>query len=242
MELATAVRLVALRTSTAHQREAYLRHMLNYVRDLKAVFPNSYTYRTCHHMAIHVYDFLKLFGPPHSWWCFPFERCIGKIQHMLTNSHFGQLEGTVTRSLIQQGNLVHWFARNECPPAVRKVQKLFSHIFMPRNKGTLDNDTAVFAADDDGESNDTPEYTKLHPGSVPISLCKAYPDLPSRVYYLSRLHEKGVVLATSAVHRGNANIIFSVDFRPSLARLSPRRPICTVSRLPCSTDQQRPAA
>ncbi|KAE9396172.1 hypothetical protein BT96DRAFT_825122, partial [Gymnopus androsaceus JB14] len=41
------------------------------------------------HMANHIYNFLKLFGPVISWWCFPFEHLIGVLQKVNTNDHIG---------------------------------------------------------------------------------------------------------------------------------------------------------
>ncbi|KAE9382827.1 hypothetical protein BT96DRAFT_845020 [Gymnopus androsaceus JB14] len=37
----------------------------------------------------HIYDFLLLFGPVISWWCFPFERLIGALQKINTNDFVG---------------------------------------------------------------------------------------------------------------------------------------------------------
>lgn len=41
------------------------------------------------HAAFHIYDFILLFGPIISWWCFPFERLIGVLQKIKTNDQIG---------------------------------------------------------------------------------------------------------------------------------------------------------
>jgi hypothetical protein len=41
------------------------------------------------HASFHIYDFLLLFGPTTSWWCFPFERLIGALQKINTNDLIG---------------------------------------------------------------------------------------------------------------------------------------------------------
>ncbi|KAK0431495.1 hypothetical protein EV421DRAFT_1720503, partial [Armillaria borealis] len=41
------------------------------------------------HVLFHIYDFLLLFGPVISWWCFPFEHLIGALQKINTSSRVG---------------------------------------------------------------------------------------------------------------------------------------------------------
>jgi hypothetical protein len=40
-------------------------------------------------MALHLHEYLLLFGPVHAWWTFSFERMIGMLQQMQTNSKIG---------------------------------------------------------------------------------------------------------------------------------------------------------
>ncbi|KAI5995796.1 hypothetical protein F5J12DRAFT_896429 [Pisolithus orientalis] len=55
-------------------------------------------------MSIHIYDYLRLFGPVQSWWCFPYECLIGHLQHMPTNHKFGQQEETVYKHSYEVPN------------------------------------------------------------------------------------------------------------------------------------------
>ena len=43
----------------------------------------------CHHMSLHIPECLRLFGPVHGWWSFPFERYNGLIQRFNHNGKFG---------------------------------------------------------------------------------------------------------------------------------------------------------
>jgi hypothetical protein len=88
MSLFSAVRLACMRTMTIRRLDAYRTQIAKYIRDLKTVHPDC-SPRPNHHMAQHIYDFLILFGPVRSWWCFPFERLIGIIQRLPTNHKFG---------------------------------------------------------------------------------------------------------------------------------------------------------
>jgi hypothetical protein len=90
MALVSAIILACSRTTTEARAVAFRIYVATYIRDLQNLHPEA-THRTNQHMAMHIYDFLQLFGPVHSWWCFPFERLIGQLQRMLSNHKFGQL-------------------------------------------------------------------------------------------------------------------------------------------------------
>ncbi|KAE9391973.1 hypothetical protein BT96DRAFT_831255 [Gymnopus androsaceus JB14] len=83
-------------------------------------------------MASHIYDFLKLFGPVISWWCFPFERLIGALQKVNTNDHVGgPLESTIMKSQLHVANIRRWLRRSDCPEAIRQLKVLFDKCFVP---------------------------------------------------------------------------------------------------------------
>lgn len=65
----------------------------------------SHNFRPNAHAAFHLYDFLLLFGPIISWWCFPFERLIGIIQKIKTNDQIGgELASFSRRVVVDQNN------------------------------------------------------------------------------------------------------------------------------------------
>jgi hypothetical protein len=90
MALFSAVRLACLRTMTHERREAYRAHMIQYVSGLSSELYKTSQARPNHHMALHIHNFLKLFGPVRGWWCFPFERLIGLLQRLPINHKFGK--------------------------------------------------------------------------------------------------------------------------------------------------------
>jgi hypothetical protein len=90
MALFSAVRLVCMRIMTRSRMMSYRDYMATYIRDLREIHPHILEHRTIHHMSLHIYDFLELFGPVRSWWCFPFERLIGMLQRQLHNHKFGE--------------------------------------------------------------------------------------------------------------------------------------------------------
>jgi hypothetical protein len=89
MNLVSAISLACMRTMTTSRMKAYKSCITAWVKDLRKLHP-SINHRVNGHMAIHIYDFLCLFGPVRSWWCFPFERLIGQLQRLPHNHQFGK--------------------------------------------------------------------------------------------------------------------------------------------------------
>ena len=89
MLLVSAVYISCARTMSSARTKAYQLCITEYVGALKRTYP-GFDPRPNHHAAIHIYDFLKLFGPVHSWWAFPFERLIGILQHLPKNHKSGK--------------------------------------------------------------------------------------------------------------------------------------------------------
>jgi hypothetical protein len=90
MKLVSAISLACMRTMTTSRMKAYKSCITAWVRNLRKIHP-SINHSVNEHMAIHIYDFLYLFGPVRSWWCFPFERLIGQLQRLPHNHKFGTL-------------------------------------------------------------------------------------------------------------------------------------------------------
>lgn len=89
MLLATAIRWATSHQTSPHHAAEYKRYMQAYLDSIKKLDPGI-TLRPNHHNALHLGDFLLLFGPMHSWWMFPFERVIGTLQGINHNSKLGK--------------------------------------------------------------------------------------------------------------------------------------------------------
>lgn len=89
MALVCAVSLACMRTMTESRMIAYRNYIVSWLEDLKVIHSKARSTVNAH-MAIHIYDFLRLFGPVRSWWCFPFERLIGQLQRLPSNHKFGE--------------------------------------------------------------------------------------------------------------------------------------------------------
>lgn len=195
MALFQATILACKHTMTPSRAMAYRKYISIWVENLAVLFPHAREGkgRPNIHAAGHIYDFLLLFGPVMSWWCFPFERMIGALQKINTNDHIGGMflcscaqpigfgiecisgvmESTIIKTVARMSNIRRWLRRPECPEAVQQLKVLFDKSFVPAN-----------ATDED----DT-----LRPMKGPH---RAYVKLD------------GVNFSPSATHAGNATIIY----------------------------------
>ncbi|KAJ7260681.1 hypothetical protein C8J57DRAFT_1072388 [Mycena rebaudengoi] len=66
----------------------FIKHWLGNLQD---IYPHTNTPRTRSnpHVAMHLYNFLLLFGPALSFWAFPVECLIGILGKINTNDHLG---------------------------------------------------------------------------------------------------------------------------------------------------------
>lgn len=76
------------RTSETHAA-TYADYMHKYLQSIKVLRPDLDLLPN-HHNALHIPDFLVLFGPMHGWWMFAFERVNGILQSTPTNSKLGK--------------------------------------------------------------------------------------------------------------------------------------------------------
>jgi hypothetical protein len=89
MHLATAVLWATSRRTSRIHAENYTKHITAYIRGVLHLFP-QHPLRPHHHNALHLGELLLQFGPAHGWWTFPFERLVGKLQEINSNSKPGK--------------------------------------------------------------------------------------------------------------------------------------------------------
>lgn len=96
LHLVAAVDLACRRTMTEARAAAYDEHMYKYLCGLKELFDHELVPN--HHLSLHLYSCLVLFGPVHGTWAFPFERFIGLLGHTNTNHKSGECTGSLVYS------------------------------------------------------------------------------------------------------------------------------------------------
>lgn len=87
ISLFTALRFATSETTSAFHARQYQHYLKEY---LDILLDGGWKLRPNHHAALHVGDMLLRFGPVRGWWMFPFERVIGRLQRMNTNSIIGE--------------------------------------------------------------------------------------------------------------------------------------------------------
>jgi hypothetical protein len=94
LSLIAAVIIASSRTASEQQADLYLYHIQNYLNGMRELFP-QYKFRPNQHMALHLAEYLKFYGPIRSWWTFPFERLIGLLQRIPNNFQIGVLSNPI---------------------------------------------------------------------------------------------------------------------------------------------------
>ncbi|TFK45236.1 hypothetical protein OE88DRAFT_1640188 [Heliocybe sulcata] len=187
MGLFSAAWLICLRMTNLSCASRCRQYLADYIRNLRRLHRHA-QFRTNHHMALHIYDFLLLFGPVHSWWCFPFERLVGWLQRQGHNHKFGELELSMIKSFIRGARLRHWLAREDCPPAIKECNAVFQEIYGQSGRPDFAEDRRICA-------RATPDELKALVST-------------DRVILTSRTKHDGVGYATRMTHIGNSLIEF----------------------------------
>ena len=91
MALFQAVNIMCRDAMTVDRATRYRELIKHWIIGLHRLHPETLKHKNRDnvHAALHLYDFAILFGAVMSWWCFPFERLIGTLQDINTNSLVG---------------------------------------------------------------------------------------------------------------------------------------------------------
>lgn len=88
ISLLSAIIIATSRVTSSSRADLYLEHMQAYLKGIQELFPD-YKCHPNHHMAMHLHEYLRQYGPVHAWWTFPFERIIGMLQRIPNNGKIG---------------------------------------------------------------------------------------------------------------------------------------------------------
>ncbi|KAG6805757.1 hypothetical protein H0H93_004167 [Arthromyces matolae] len=93
MALFQAAGLICRYSMTSERAKQSRELLTKWIDGLHSIHPHTVKHkkRPNVHASLHLEEFLLLFGPVTSWWCFPFERLIGQIQKINTNDFIGAL-------------------------------------------------------------------------------------------------------------------------------------------------------
>ncbi|KAF8801630.1 hypothetical protein BYT27DRAFT_7173847 [Phlegmacium glaucopus] len=223
LSLISAVVIASSRTTSKEKADLYLHYMQNYLQGLHELFP-QYRFLPNQHMALHLAEYLRFYGPVHSWWTFPFERLIGMLQRIPNNFQNGKLEETISTSFAKSANLRAFMLKDGCPPAIKNCSGHFSKLIDPQVRNTLRTDIARFLSledEADAPADITGRMTVIAEG--PYKALQTYfnstKGTPREAKILNSYTLNGLTFSTFTRHRGNSFILVR---RPSLPSLPAR--------------------
>jgi hypothetical protein len=235
MHLAVAVRwATSYRTSERHS-EKFEENMVAYLQCLLDLYPNIQL-RPNHHAALHIGPLLKQFGPAHGWWMFPFERVIGALQGINTNSKLGkhwkqtrykeityencigELETTMLKTFCAGANLKALLQSESCPTTLKTAVPILERQWnQNRRTGNEVNNLGNH------------EIRKVGNGRQVLLLCEQYKVvfqtaykkvLPEGAFLHAQSHKRisiaGRVFATTSQLPRNAEVFFQPSEGESL--------------------------
>ncbi|KAK0436315.1 uncharacterized protein EV420DRAFT_1652614 [Desarmillaria tabescens] len=213
MSLVLAVIVASSRVSSEANVDRYLALIIGYMDGVHRLFP-KYNFHPNHHMAVHIHEFLRFYGPVHSWWTFPFERVIGMLQRIPTNFKEGELEQTMSCSFNRSANIRALISKLGCPAAVRECQAAFGQLINPRVRNTFLTDMHTWhSAQIDADDDLLTVYTNPAEGSTPIpqELYNPLQDflgyLPKKAKFFRNITMKGLTFSTAKQHLGNSCVL-----------------------------------
>ncbi|KAG9225542.1 hypothetical protein CCMSSC00406_0003045 [Pleurotus cornucopiae] len=168
MDLVHAIRLATLRELTLEQINTYEFHMHRYLTNLLRLYPGT-SIAPYQHLSLHFGTHLRRWGPTHSWRCFSFERFNGLMQHIQTNSKFGDLEATIFREFCKAQRLRALFNGRSLPPLAQDFVETLSVQQSATIRATFMQDNLAFEE----------RYT-----AAPSPKSKTMKVLPDNVYWL----------------------------------------------------------
>ncbi|KIJ34743.1 hypothetical protein M422DRAFT_181690, partial [Sphaerobolus stellatus SS14] len=104
MIMVSAIILSTSKEMSCEHANRVLYYLQEYLTGLKELFTDL-DFRDNHHVILHIPEILISLGPMHSWWMFPFERLIGRLQKISTNWLIGKMEVTIMRTFTAACNI-----------------------------------------------------------------------------------------------------------------------------------------
>jgi len=223
LSLLSAIAIATSRTTTNDHAEAFHSHLLDYLNGLKELFPD-YEFHPNHHMALHLSEYIKFYGPVHSWWTFLFERIIGMLQRISTNykegkfiacclnlllTHaIGEYEATIANGFTRANNLRNLFHCHGTPEIIRNCEPYFKQLVKPEARSVMVMDILSFTPDDEENGEDFTHRPSTSPLPDPVRSCiQATFERNHHATLLTHLTLGGVAYSTSSKHLGNSYIL-----------------------------------
>ncbi|KAI1795827.1 hypothetical protein LXA43DRAFT_880746 [Ganoderma leucocontextum] len=135
LHLVAAVDIASRRSMSRDRAAAYDKHMFHYLCGLQDIFDHDFVPN--HHLSLHLYECLVLFGPVHGWWAFPFERYNGLMHRVNINHKPAEMPLTFMRYFYIGANLRQLMAGLDLPndPEYADMMNSFGRAFSVASRG-----------------------------------------------------------------------------------------------------------
>ncbi|KAL5499154.1 hypothetical protein ACEPAH_1672 [Sanghuangporus vaninii] len=207
MHLVQAIKVLFKESTSANEIERFRYYVTSYMGSLEEVHPEAKIVPSMH-MATHIPECARRFGSVYSWWTFPFERLIGRLQNIQTSSRTGkqliltirttaltvrctgQFEATMLNTFIATSRLAQRFSRDGQPPGIEDCLAIIDDML--------------------AEDRETPKWD----GSIlpPVNLTETPEVMHVLQAYSDRLDSrckwKGAQYDVRNRHEGNSQIIY----------------------------------
>ncbi|RPD58136.1 hypothetical protein L226DRAFT_467294 [Lentinus tigrinus ALCF2SS1-7] len=201
LQLVMAVDLATRRSMSPSRITRYDNHMENYIKTL--VHTLKHPLVPNHHLSLHLWQCLELFGPVQGWWAFPFEQYNGLLQKVRTNNKPNEMPLTFMR-FFYIGCAVRWEMSTSQWPAepsyYKDMMSAYNEAFKDVTRGTRMTDMLAISS---SGADDTHVYdaTKHQSLSVDIyhhvlRIVRSYSQVPFQSAYAAH-SPNGIFLPTS---------------------------------------------
>ncbi|KAI0690825.1 hypothetical protein C8T65DRAFT_587629 [Cerioporus squamosus] len=173
LHLVSAVDLASRRSMSQDRAAAYDEHMYSYLRGLQELFDHQFVPN--HHLSLHLYECLVLFGAVNGWWAFPFERYNGLIGMTNTNNKTADMPITFLRYFYCRYigvNLRVLMASMKWPDNAEysELMESYRQAFGEATYGTRVVDALVFGFGAAADEVDVNDYDQQRQQPLPISI------------------------------------------------------------------------
>ncbi|KAJ3547089.1 hypothetical protein NMY22_g1789 [Coprinellus aureogranulatus] len=125
LDLVTAVEIASRTSITENDIKEYERLMHRYLTDLKELYQDA-SISPNHHIALHLGDIMRNFGPTPEYRAFFMERCNFTLQSVNTNRQSGEVEMTMMRTICRGANLIALIEHPDVKPLLGDLRRSLS--------------------------------------------------------------------------------------------------------------------
>ncbi|KAI0685130.1 hypothetical protein BC835DRAFT_1248024, partial [Cytidiella melzeri] len=140
MDLVSVINIGGMLETTEGFIQQYDSAILRYLEKMKELYPEA-PFHSNHHLAIHLGQFLRLFGPVHSWRGFFFERFNHLLQGLHTNMRTGAIEAMFLFQTCRASNLRSILQESDVKHDLGEFVAAYEQIMQEDSRGTRISDT-----------------------------------------------------------------------------------------------------